>query len=362
MVTWVAESGSLRKFNYTNMSQKTKIIIGIVAVIAVVLILGLKGRGDGRNEIEQTGQGEQLKEKIKVGMIVPISGPVADYGEQIKNGAVDGAAPGVELVIEDEKCDPKEAVSAFQKLTGFQNIKFILGPVCGSPQEALVPLLTGKDIISVVSAAASSDLYAQSGNNFFNVQYSLQDESKFIADKMYEMGYRNVALVSYGTAFSQTHADSFRAHFKGTIAVDTMITDPMSDPSTEMAKISKTNVDALYSPDISLFFANGLIKLRQYKVDIPVFSTYVVELPAVRALVPDVYYSFPGDLTESQGAVYELSKQASKLLTSEVVNCEGDFTCVKNNLVSSGVFDENGVYKRSMILKQIKNGEPVVVK
>ncbi|MEK7185482.1 MAG: penicillin-binding protein activator [Patescibacteria group bacterium] len=338
------------------MNNTTKTVIGIV--VLALIVWGIAALTKSKNDAENSTEGQ----KIKVGLIAPLSGPVADYGEEIRKGAVAGAVEGVELVIEDEKCDPKEAVSAFQKLTDFQDIHFILGPECGSPQEAIVPLLKGKEIISMVSAAASSDLFAQSGGNFFNVQYSLQDESKYVAEKMYELGYRNVALVSYGNAFSQAHTDSFRKSFKGKIIFDTTIIDPASDVSTEVAKIKAAKVDAIYSPDISFFFASGAAKLEQYKVTAPVFSTYVAELPAVRTLVPNVYYSFPGDITGDQGAVYELSKQASAILTGAVVDCDGEYQCVKNKLVSSGLFNENGVYKRSIVLKQIKGGVPVDVK
>lgn len=299
-------------------------------------------------------------EPIKIGVIAPLTGVVADYGEEIRKGAMAGAAgKNVELVYEDDKCDPKEAVSAFQKLTGFQKISFLIGPACGSPQEAIVPLLNNQKILALVPAAASADLYQKSGNNFFNIQYSLQDESTFIANKMYELGYKNVALISYGNAFSQAHADAFRAAFKGKIVIESKLLDDSSDVSTEIAKINLAKVDAIYSPDISFFFASGLSKLRQQKVAVPVFSTYVVELPAVRALVSDVFYSYPAGMADAEAAVFGLTREATALLTDNVVACAGDYECVKDKLISSSKFNDSGVYQRDLILKQIKDGVPV---
>lgn len=319
-----------------------KKIIWIVVIILIVWLVVASIKND-------TNSGP-----IKIGVIAPLSGPVADYGEEIKAGVLAGKGNAeVEFVFEDEQCDAKTAVSAFQKLTTLDKVNFIIGPECGSPQEAVVPLLKGKEIISIVAAAASSDLFAASGGNFYNVQYSLQDESKFIAEQMYEMGFRNVALISYGTAFSQTHADSFRKNFKGKIAIDTTINDPNADVSTEATKIGLAKVDAIYSPDISLFFANGLAKLKERKVDVPVFSTYVVELPAVRQFVSGVHYSFPSDLGGPEGAVFSLAKQATEILVPFVEDCDGNYTCVKQKLDSSGLFDQFGVSKRGLIMKQI---------
>src|SRR3989344_8363801 len=175
------------------MTKTTKIIIGIVIVgLAIWIIVAL------RNPNETAS----VSEPIKIGVIAPLSGPVADYGEEIRQGVL--AATGtstVQLLFEDDKCDPKEAASTFQKLTEFNKIKFIIGPACGSPQEAIVPLLKDKNGLTIVPAAASSALYQLSGNNFYNIQYSLEDESKFIAEQMFARGYDKVALVSYGNAF-----------------------------------------------------------------------------------------------------------------------------------------------------------------
>ncbi len=336
------------------MTKTTKIIIWIV-VIALV-IWGLSSLDDGE-------KAPVSGEPIKIGVIAPLTGVVADYGEEIRKGVLASgvSSSSVEFVFEDDQCDPKEAVSAFKKLTEFDQVRFIIGPACGSPQEAIIPLLKGQSIIAVVPAAASVKLYADSGNNFYNIQYSLENESKFIAEKMFKRGYKKVALVSYANAFSKTHADSFRQNFKGEIAFDEVINGESSDVTTVVTKLKAAGVEAIYSPDVSFFFANGVIKLNQQKVVAPIFATYVAELPAVRTLVPNVFYSFPSDLGGAEGAVYNLSKQAALILGGAVESCRGDYDCVKRELDSTGKFDSNGIYQRRIILKQIVNGIPLTL-
>ncbi len=336
------------------MSNTAKIIIAIIVIILVVWGIGVAVKKDG-----PVG----TSEPVKIGVIAPLTGPLADYGEEVRRGvqAGVGSTTAVSLIFEDDQCDPKVAVTAYQKLAEFDKAKYIIGPACGSPQEAVVPLLKGKEVLSIVPAAASSDLYAASGNNFFNIQYSLQEESKFVAEQMFARGHRKVALVSFKNAFSQTHADSFRKNFKGTIAQDVVLTDETVDLSPEVLKISKAGVDAIYSPDISFFFGSGVPKLRQLKVMVPVYTTYVAELPAVRELVPDVIYSFPGDLEGSEGAVFGLSKQATEVLVQAVTECKGDYSCVKSNLLSGAKFNASGIYTRPIIMKQIKGGQPTIL-
>src|SRR3989344_8762822 len=140
------------------MTKTTKIIIGIVIVgLAIWIIVAL------RNPNETAS----VSEPIKIGVVAPLTGPVADYGEEIRKGIISAniASSSIQFVFEDDKCDPKEAVSAFKKLTEFEKVQFIIGPACGSPQEAIVPLLKNKSILAVVPVAATTKLYAESGNN-----------------------------------------------------------------------------------------------------------------------------------------------------------------------------------------------------
>ncbi|OHA16571.1 MAG: hypothetical protein A3C79_01405 [Candidatus Taylorbacteria bacterium RIFCSPHIGHO2_02_FULL_45_28] len=332
------------------MSKTLKIIITVIVVALIIWIIATKGE-------------KPANQPLRVGVISVLSGPFADYGEEVRKGVLSEASstPDVEFVFEDDKCEPKDAVSAFNKLVQFEKIQVIIGPVCGSPQEAVIPLIKETGAIVLVPSAASSDLYSQSGGNFFNVQYSLEDESTFVAMKMNERGYKKVALVSYRNAFSETHVKAFKQKFTGEI-IDHIFVDANSDVASELAKIKAEKPDAIYSPDAAFFFGNGVIKLRQLGVMAPIFGTYVTELPAVRTLVPDVFYSYPGNLEGTQGAVYELSKQAARIAVGAVKECSNDTKCIKKKLDLSGTFDVSGVYKRPLILKQVKGNEVVEVK
>lgn len=329
--------------------NKITIIIGIV-VVAVIAYFGF--RSDAKITDTQI---------IKVGVSAPLTGIVADYGEEMRKGVEAASVSGVSFIFEDDKCEPKDAVSVFQKLTDIDKVSFIIGPACGSPQEAIVPLLSDKKVIAIVPAAASRNLFENSGGNLFNVQYSLEDESKFMADTLYQKGLKNVALVTYGNAFSKNHADSFKASFKGQILVDTVILDDNTNILTELTKVKSAKVDAIYVPDISFFFGGGMAKIQQLSMNTPIYTTYVAELPAVRTLVEGVIYSFPGDLEGAEGAIFNLSKQAAELLAPLIVECRGDTACVKEKITSSDKFDSFGTMIRPIILKQIKTGLPTTI-
>jgi len=115
------------------MNKNIKIIIGIV-VVAVVVITGYSILGD---EQKETGP-------AKIGFIAPITGFAAVYGETMQNVAEialeelssDEENTPAEFIFEDSQGDPKQAVTAAQKLINIDKV------------DALVVLL-GNDIAAV---------------------------------------------------------------------------------------------------------------------------------------------------------------------------------------------------------------------
>src|SRR5687767_11333338 len=75
---------------------------------------------------------------ITIGLLAPLTGPVAAYGEQVKNGAqaaIDeinkkGGILGEKVVLKlaDDAGEPKQGVSAANQLVG-DGIRFVVGPV-----------------------------------------------------------------------------------------------------------------------------------------------------------------------------------------------------------------------------------------
>jgi branched-chain amino acid transport system substrate-binding protein len=327
--------------------MKNKSIWGVVIILIIVAIGLYQNRDTDKNT-------------VKIGVILPLSDIFASFGEEALAGvkSITDQYPNIELVIEDEKCAPAPAVGAFQKLVEVDNVNFILGPGCGSPQEAIAPLVKEKDVLNMLASAATRNLHDVGGGKIYNSQYSLQQESKFVAEKMYELGHKKVILLSYNNAFSKTHTDSFKENFKGEIVADVVVPDNTTDLSTEIIKLKNISADAIFSTDGAFFFAQGIDKLKQYGINLPVFSQYVVEFPSIKPLAEGVIYSFPGDIGNN-GATYELAKISTEILVKNINKCDGDYDCVVKEFEKSNEFNEYGIRNQEIILKQIKNGEAI---
>lgn len=120
-----------------------KKIISIVVVLVIILILiGLYGAGE--EKVEQTVA------PIKIGAVISLTGFAAPWGEYAKNGmelAVkeinqNGGMDGrkIELVIEDDHTDGKDAVLAYNKLLAVNGAQGILGGVFDFTAQPLIPL------------------------------------------------------------------------------------------------------------------------------------------------------------------------------------------------------------------------------
>ncbi len=167
-------------------------------------------------------------------------------------------------------------------------------------------------------------------------------------------------MITYKNAFSAVHANTFSKNYKGTIVSTISLDDSSTGIDTDLLKLSKEKIDAIFVTDISFFFAGGMNKLKHNKINIPVFSLYPVELPMARSLVNNVIYSFPEGITGDTSGTYELSKESAKIILPIALDCKGDVACMKKSLANSKLFNDKGVVIRNIILKQIK-GEKVLM-
>src|SRR5262249_3017181 len=86
---------------------------------------------------------------VRVGAISPFTGEGADYGKAARTGidlAVDeinanGGVKGkqIEVIYEDDKGNPRDAVSAFQKLATVDKVPAVLGPFYSGNVLAVAP-------------------------------------------------------------------------------------------------------------------------------------------------------------------------------------------------------------------------------
>ena len=104
------------------------------------------------------------KTEIVVGSIQDLSGPLAGFGKQIRNGMLlrvdeineQGGVNGrkLKLLIEDSGYDPKKAVLAAQKLVNQDKIFIMAGHLGTAQNNAAMPVQFEKNVINFFPVTA----------------------------------------------------------------------------------------------------------------------------------------------------------------------------------------------------------------
>lgn len=153
---------------------------------------------------------EKKNDKIRVGVILPLTGDAANYGQACKNGIelskyIDSL--NVEYIYEDSKGNPKTAISAFKKLLSANQVDYFIGDMFSSTTLAIAPLAKETQKILISPTASSKDI---SYDNIYalSVFPSESYEAKLIADFAKEK-YSRIGVLYEKVAAAQVMYDSF---------------------------------------------------------------------------------------------------------------------------------------------------------
>src|SRR5271163_1406531 len=131
-----------------------------------------------------------LAQDITIAVAGPMTGPVASIGEQMKRGAEAAAAAindaggvggrKIKIVVEDDACDPKQAVAVANLIVG-QQIKFVDGHACSGSSIPAADIYADNDVL-MRSPASSNPTLTEKGHPTIMRLYGRDDrQGEFIA-------------------------------------------------------------------------------------------------------------------------------------------------------------------------------------
>jgi len=254
------------------MKSKTKNLI-IVAIIIAILVITI---------ITLSLTSFKQEKTIKIGVIDAYSGDGAVYGEWVRKntelaaedinnrGGLQGRQ--VELIFEDHKASPQEAVNAYQKLR-FQNVNII---TCGwsSPTLAIVPL-ANKDKVILMTHSATSPLYSTKDDYTFRTAINANQFAKEEAEFIYNnLNKKKVAVIYINNDFGLGMKNVFIENFKilgGEILIENHFDQGTKDFRSNILKIQSANPDTVFL--VGHMTENGLLVKQMNELD---FNTIIV--------------------------------------------------------------------------------------
>jgi branched-chain amino acid transport system substrate-binding protein len=197
--------------------------------------------------------------QIKIGIAGPITGDLAAFGEQLKRGgemavADINAAGGIngqkiEVVIADDRCDPKEARSAAEKLAN-QKVVFVAGHFCSGSSIPASEVYRDEGIIQISPASTNPKFTELGYPNVFRV-CGRDDQQGMVAGTYISQHFKGkrVAIVHDKTQYGKGLADETQKSLNKIGVKEVMyeaINPKEKDYSALVSKMKQANVDVIY--------------------------------------------------------------------------------------------------------------------
>ena len=234
------------------------------------------------------------EEKIKIGVIVTLSGPAAALGSQVRDGFalavkdLGGKMAGrdVEVVVVDDELKPDAAVSKVKGLLERDKVDFVVGPIFSNILQAIHKPVTDNKTFLISPNAGPSSYAGKECSPFFYVTSYQNDQVHQVLGKVaQERGYKRVYVLVPNYQAGKDSAAGFKIDYKGEIVEESYLPLNTTDFQVELTKISSAKPDALFT-----FMPGGLGVglVKQYRQAgladrIPVLSAFTVDestLPA----------------------------------------------------------------------------------
>ncbi len=170
---------------------------------------------------------------VKIGVIQPLTGSVADNGNTDVDGATLAAdernARGgvlgkkIELVIEDGRCNPATSVNAAQKLIQRDKVVALAGAFCSSATLAVMPVAENNKLPLITGVSSNPDLTEKGNRWFFRATETdallAKSFAKILAQ---QLKLKKIAYVGVNDDFGRGAVDQFEKQMAALGATTTM--------------------------------------------------------------------------------------------------------------------------------------------
>ncbi len=334
-------------------------------------------------------------ETRKIGVIGPLSGPVASWGNDARN-ALEFAREkfpnqNIEVLYEDDQCLGKNAVTAAHKLQSVDHVDVVF-VICTEALISVAPIFeSGKTL--VITPVASGPAVSELGDYIFRMWPSDQ----FAAEKLYGHIARKskfVGMLTEERGYPQEFEKAFlKAAPSGPLKIDaqTFSTDT-TDFRTLLLKVRRKGADSLFlNTGSDKSFAAIVKQLHELKWNLPVYGAYMpasaefvklagplaegieyVDAPtAATALNPggmELYKEFEAKFGAPQSSPFVFAStveayRRAAALTSEKSGWRNELYSGKfDGIIGAYSFDKNGdIQGVRHVMMRIVAGKPVLL-
>jgi branched-chain amino acid transport system substrate-binding protein len=190
--------------------MRTRLALAVLALIAATLAASAPTAAQ--------------KGPIKIGLLVPQTGPLAANGKDMINGLElfleeqksRRAGREVKLIIEDAEGKPATGLTKARGLVEGQGVHLLTGPLSAAVGYAVAPYIDGRKIPAIYPIVAGDDITQRKRSKYIvRVGWAGSQPShpfgKWVHDTL---GYRKIAMIGYDFAFGWEVAAGFHRTFE----------------------------------------------------------------------------------------------------------------------------------------------------
>lgn len=194
---------------------------------------------------------EPLAGRIKVGVSVTLSGEAATFGEDMKNAillANEDLQQKYRLIIEDEKCSGKGAVSAANKLINIDKVSYVVGFSCNQTILSAGPVYQNAGVVAISGFGTTGDVKGV-GDKLFRLfppdNYAIDKIYPYIAAK-----HKRLGIITEQNEFPEllrrTFEKNFQKNYEGYFLYQEDFQTGDQNLKPLLLKLKSYNVEALF--------------------------------------------------------------------------------------------------------------------
>lgn len=196
------------------------------------------------------------QDKLKIGIMVTMSGPSAVLGNQVRDGfnlavkTLGGKLGGVatEVVLVDDELKPDVAVTKVKGLLERDQVNFVVGPIFSNVLAAIHKPVTDSTAILISPNAGSSNFAGkQCNSNFFVTSYQNDQVHAVLGKYAQDKGFKRVFLMAPNYQAGKDSLAGFKSMYKGAVVEEVYTPLGQLDFSAELAKIAAAKPDAFFT-------------------------------------------------------------------------------------------------------------------
>ena len=207
--------------------------------------------------------GASSGDTVAIGAVFPLSGQVAFYGNESRDGALlaieqtnaSGGLLGKKLTLlaEDDEGDGAKSVNAFTKLITRDKVSFVIGSSTSGATMAMTSLAQQNKVILISPSATNIDV-TKAGDYVFRACFIDPFQGVVGADFARDTLKCSRAAILYdaGADYNTGLADAFRQQFKvsgGQVVADEAYQTGDVDFNAQVTRIRAVNPDVVYLPN-----------------------------------------------------------------------------------------------------------------